>query len=345
MWLHARTVMYLERIAEAQGYAGAAVGSMKQHGIAPNPQNFAIWYEYHAGQNADLKRMIDILASNHREFDERILHELYEDFFTSIKEELALHGISVQVQDSLHEVLGLVHTAHTDATRYGAALHDVSGQLVSDVSPLAVLIERLLGEAREMAERSERLGYRLKQSVQTIRTLEHTLDDVRREATTDGLTEIANRRAFDTILRETAAEAMNSGDDLSMLMIDIDHFKTFNDTWGHQTGDDVLRLVAAMLRQNIRGQDTAARYGGEEFAVILPTTPIDAAAAVGNNIRRACERNQFVTRDTQQPVGTITVSVGVACYDPGEALTNWIRRADAALYRAKQGGRNCVVGD
>ena len=168
---------------------------------------------------------------------------------------------------------------------------------------------------------------------------------MRREATTDGLTEIANRRAFDTILRETAGEAMNSGDDLSVLMIDIDHFKIFNDTWGHQTGDDVLRLVAATLQQSIRGQDTAARYGGEEFAVILPATSLSAAVAVGSNIRRACERLQFVTRDTQQAVGTVTVSIGGACYEPGEALSNWIRRADAALYRAKQEGRNRVVSD
>jgi diguanylate cyclase len=337
--------MYLEPTAEAQAYAAAAIGSMTKHGIAPNPQNFAIWYEYHTGQNADLKRTIDIVVSNHREFDERTMHDLYQDFFTSTKEELALHGISVRVQDTLHEVLGLVDGARTDATRYGATLQDVSGQLVGDVSPLATLIGRLLDEAHEMARRSDRLGFRLKQSVQTIKTLEHTLDDARREATTDGLTEIANRRAFDLILRETAAEAMNSGDDLSVLMIDIDHFKHFNDTWGHQTGDEVLRLVAATLQQNIRGQDTAARYGGEEFAVILPVTPSDAAVAVGNNIRRACERQQFFTRDTQQAVGSITVSIGVACYDPGEALTNWIRRADAALYGAKQGGRNCVRFD
>jgi diguanylate cyclase len=337
--------MYVEAISEAQGYATAAIASMTQHGVAPNPQNFAIWYEYHTGQNADLKRTIDIVVSNHREFDERTLHDLYENFFTSTKEEQALHGISDRVQLTLHEVLGLVDTAHTDATSYGATLHDVSGQLVGDVSPLAALIERLVGEAREMARRSERLGNRLKQSVQTIRTLEHTLDDVRRESTTDGLTEIANRRAFDMTLRETAAEAMNSGDDLSLLMIDIDHFKRVNDAWGHQTGDEVLHLVASILKQTVRGQDTAARYGGEEFAVILPTTAVGAAVSVGDNIRRACEKYRFMAQDAQQPIGTITLSIGVACYDPGEALATWIRRADAALYRAKQTGRNRVEFD
>jgi diguanylate cyclase len=196
-----------------------------------------------------------------------------------------------------------------------------------------------------MARRSEWLGNRLRQSVETIRTLEVTLEDVRREATTDGLTEIANRRAFDSSLRETAAAAMNSGDDLAILMIDIDHFENLNDTWGHQTGDEVLRLVAATLQKNIRGQDTAARYGGEEFLVILPATQLDGAVEVGNHIRRACERQQFTPRDAHQLVFMPTLSIGTACYDPGEALSNWIRRADAALYRAKHGGRNCVVSN
>jgi diguanylate cyclase len=335
--------MYLERIADAQTYANSAVGSMAQHDIAPNPQNFAIWYEYHTGKNADLRRMIDIIISNHHEFGERTLHDLYEQFFTSTKEELALHGISVRVQDTLHEVLGLVDNARSDATRYGAVLADVSGQLVHDLNPLTALIQRLVGEAHEMARRSERLGSRLAQSVQTIKTLEHTLDDARREATTDGLTGIANRRAFDAIVRETAGEAMNSGDDLSILIIDIDHFKKFNDTWGHQTGDDVLQLLALTLRESVRGQDTAARYGGEEFAIILPATPLEAAVAVGNNIRRSCEKCKLATHDTQEPIDAITVSIGAACYDPGEALATWVRRADAALYRAKEGGRNCVM--
>lgn len=108
---------------------------MALHGVAPNPQNFAIWYEYHSGQNADLKRMIDIIVSNHREFDETMLHDLYQDFFTSTNEEQALHGVSVRVQDTLHEVLGLVDRARTDAARYGATLSDGSGQLPQNVRP------------------------------------------------------------------------------------------------------------------------------------------------------------------------------------------------------------------
>ena len=337
--------MYLERNVEARDHAGAAIDSMRRSVIPPTPQNFAIWYEYHAGQNAGLNRMIDVIISNDRPFDEQVMQDLYADFFTSSKEELALHHVSVRVGNTLDEVMGLIATATSDAARYGATLQDASSAIVSPINPLAALIERLLADARDMARRSERLGNRLQQSVQTIKTLETTLADARRDATIDGLTEVSNRRAFDTILRETAGDAMNSGDDLSLLMIDIDHFKRLNDTWGHQTGDDVLRLVAATLRQCIRGQDTAARYGGEEFALILPATPLDGAIEVGNHIRLACAKLQFVPLGTDQPVDMPTLSIGAACYDPGEALANWIRRADSALYRAKHGGRNCVMSD
>ena len=328
-----------------QAHADAAVESMRQNDIPPNPRTFTVWDEYHAGRNADLKRTIDIIVSNDRPFDERVLHDLYEDFFTSTKEEHALHSVSVRVRDTLDEVLSLVATASSDAARFGVSLHDASTEIVSPINPLAALIERLLDESREMARRSERLGNRLHQSMQTIKTLETTLEDARREATTDSLTGVANRRAFDAALRATAGDAMNSGDDLSLLMVDIDRFKSLNDTWGHQTGDEVLRLLAGLLRQNVRVGDIPARYGGEEFAVILPTTSLESAVAVGNHIRIACEVHQFLPLGIEQPVPMPTVSIGASRYEPGEALANWVRRADAALYSAKHGGRNRVVSE
>jgi diguanylate cyclase len=335
--------VYRDRFEEAQCYASAGLKSMTKHEVSPTPHNFAIWYEHHAGQNPKLSATIDIIQSNHRSFDEKILNDLYADFLTTTKEEQALHGISDRVHETLHEVQKLVDSAHNDVTRYGLTLSQVSGHLVTEINPLAALLERLVREAREMAQRSRRLGLRLKNSALKIKTLEHALDDVRREATTDALTQIANRRHFDAKLREAAGDAMNSGDDLALLLGDIDHFKKFNDTWGHQTGDDVLRMVALTIQQNIRDQDIVARYGGEEFAVILPSTSLEEAASVGNNLRRALEKQQAIEGDTQQLCGGITMSFGTACYEPGEPLANWIRRADAALYRAKEKGRNCVV--
>lgn len=106
----------------------------------------------------------------------------------------------------------------------------------------------------------------MQQSVQKVRSLEHALDDVRKEASTDALTRIANRRSFDARMRETVGTAMNSGEDLSLILADLDHFKIVNDTWGHPQGDGALCIVAEILQQSVRSQDLVARYGGEEFA-------------------------------------------------------------------------------
>ena len=233
--------------------------------------------------------------------------------------------------------------AQTDADGIGAAIDDISSQFLANVHCLADLIDSLVEETSRIVGRSERLGLDLKQSSDKIDALERTLEDLRKEATTDGLTGIANRRYFDIALQTMSGDAMNSGDDLSLLLIDIDHFKKVNDTWGHATGDAVIQLVATTLAQSVKGQDCVARYGGEEFAVILPTTSINAAMRVGENIRTALSRKLFVPRNDEETVCAVTVSMGAACYDPGEALAQLIQRADAALYRAKKTGRDRVV--
>jgi diguanylate cyclase len=335
--------MYIETCPVATPIAKAALESMGLHEIPPTPQNFAIWYEYHGLQSPDLKRAIDILVSNHRPFDEGVLQDLYERFFSSVREQRALHDTSHRVQQTLVEVIRLVEAAGSDAHRYGETLHDVSVQVAENVRPLAALVERLIHDADETVGRSRALGLRLKQSGQKIETLERAREDVRREAATDALTGVTNRRGFDMTLRDAAGAAMNSGDELTLLLTDIDHFKRFNDSWGHQTGDEVLRLVAATLRQNIRGRDCVARYGGEEFAVILPATPLESVIVVGNKLRTAVERRDFALRDSAGAAPRITISIGAACYDPGEPLAEWVHRADDALYRAKESGRNRVM--
>src|SRR6185312_211354 len=118
---------------------------------------------------------------------------------------------------------------------------------------------------------------RLQASREEINQLQEDLATVRSESLTDPLTNLANRKHFDAQLVQAIAESEESSEPLSLMMADIDNFKSFNDTWGHLTGDQVLRLVAMSLSQNVKGQDIAARYGGEEFAVILPNTVLRSA--------------------------------------------------------------------
>ena len=130
-----------------------------------------------------------------------------------------------------------------------------------------------------------------------------------------------------------------------LMLVDIDHFKRFNDTWGHQTGDQVLRLVAMTLKSNLKGKDMAARYGGEEFAAILPATDLEGAVIVADNIRKAVQAKELLKRSTNEKLGRITASFGVAAYHPGDTPSSLIDRADRCLYAAKHAGRNRVFSE
>jgi diguanylate cyclase len=130
---------------------------------------------------------------------------------------------------------------------------------------------------------------------------------------------------------------------LSLLVIDIDHFRSFNNTHGHQVGDAVLRLVADKLKRSVKGRDTVARYGGEEFIVLLPQTGDDGAAQLAEQIRADIAHSRLVVRNRGQDLGKVTISIGVAELMPGETPDNCFRRADEALFQAKHEGRNRVI--
>ena len=129
------------------------------------------------------------------------------------------------------------------------------------------------------------------------------------------------------------------------MMTDIDHFKRFNDSYGHLTGDQVLRLVAMSVKQNVKGQDVAARYGGEEFAVVLPNTVLRSAITVADHIRRAVMTKELMKRSTGEHLGRVTISIGVAVLKPNDTPATLIERADGCLYAAKRSGRNRVISE
>jgi diguanylate cyclase len=193
-----------------------------------------------------------------------------------------------------------------------------------------------------MEQRSKLLEGELQASSQQVSELRGKLDDVRKESMTDPLTQIANRKAFDEAVK-SAVNGVADGETVSLLICDIDHFKKFNDSWGHQTGDQVLRLVASCLSENTKGRDTAARYGGEEFAVLLRGTGLEDASHVAEQIRSTVETKKLIKKSTGDVLGTITISIGVAQFGKGECIDAVVRRADACLYGAKHHGRNLVI--
>jgi diguanylate cyclase len=195
------------------------------------------------------------------------------------------------------------------------------------------------------------LEARLSASKLEITELQENLEVVRTESLTDPLTLLANRKFFDDTLAKSIAAAHARHEPLSLLLMDIDHFKKFNDSYGHVTGDQVLRLVAIAVRQNVKGQDIAARYGGEEFAVILPDTTLHSAVTLADHIRRVVMNDDLIKTDepikrsTDQNLLRVTISIGVAMLGQNDSAQSLIERADVCLYAAKRGGRNRVIGD
>jgi len=165
---------------------------------------------------------------------------------------------------------------------------------------------------------------------------------IHRMAITDGLTDLANRKQLDLILAEEIPRSRRQARDLSMLMIDIDHFKVINDTHGHLTGDSVLRGLAGILQRRLRQGDRLGRYGGEEFCVILPETSRHNAAKFGEELRALVEAHAFVAEDKNIRV---TISVGVGTLQDDMAMGDFYKSADEMLYRAKRSGRNRVCYD
>lgn len=167
------------------------------------------------------------------------------------------------------------------------------------------------------------------------------LEQLQKLATTDGLTKLFNSRHFYNQLTKEVDRTIRYNPPLSLLLLDIDHFKRYNDTYGHLEGDKVLVRLAQIIESCLRKLDTAYRYGGEEFTIILPETTAEEAETVAQRIRTTVERERFFPRPKEEV--QVTVSVGGTQYLATEELTAFIKRADKAMYASKQDGRNRVT--
>jgi diguanylate cyclase (GGDEF)-like protein len=165
---------------------------------------------------------------------------------------------------------------------------------------------------------------------------------LRSQSIVDSLTGLFNRRYLENMLERECRRAVRAKRPLAVLMLDVDHFKQFNDTWGHDGGDAVLRELSGLMRAHFRGDDIACRYGGEEFVVVLSEASLEGAFARAEELRR--EVHRLVAEHRRQPLGTITISIGVAALpEHGVSPEDLIAAADRALYQAKAAGRDRTV--
>ena len=338
------TDFYKHDLDVADNFASKAINRMRQDEIPPVPQNFEVWYVYYANVNPKLRDEVNQLLLEQEKITEHDCQELYEKYLNFGHERETYQKAGDQINATLHDVSNLMQNVRDTTNEFTSSLQEATSELGAVPVPENVknVLDKISKETQRMLRYNEELERRLDQSSMMMGEIKRDMERIRREAITDGLTGLANRKAFDEQINRLCRESKRDGGIFSLIMIDIDHFKAFNDTYGHQVGDQVLRLVAMTLVNEVKGQDMAARYGGEEFTIILPGTNANAARAVAENLRKAVEKKEVINRATGDHLGQITVSLGVAQFYGEEDVEDLIRRADMALYNSKNKGRNQV---
>jgi diguanylate cyclase len=322
---------------------------MGECNVSATPDNFELFYAYATGENPAIAQAMDALIVAREPFTPEILLDLRVRCLSGARTARAMEDVSDNIHGVIDDVLGKLEASARDASDYQNRLSAATGELGGNFgeggrgpADLRALVDGLIAATRAMEARARSLEGELQASSQQVSELRSKLDNVRKESMIDPLTGVANRKAFDDAMHR-AREMVAGGENISLLICDIDHFKKFNDSWGHQTGDQVLRLVAACLAENVKGRDIAARYGGEEFAVLLRGTALISATKVADQIRDAVQAKKLVKKSTGEVLGTISISIGVAQFMADETADAVIRRADACLYGAKHHGRNMVI--
>jgi diguanylate cyclase len=310
----------------ATSVAGRALQLMAQHNVPATPHNFEIWFAFALGVSPELNKTIDILISNKRTFDAATNRSL---FLTYVGGQADWDVTSAETCEPIRALL---------SSARGFAARPAEN---ADPHPI---IESLAGELSKAVTRATALEARFNASLQELDRIRNNLAAAEQRSMTDALTGLANRLALEKFLRESQVAAMESGEPLSIFLIDVDHFKNFNDQFGHQFGDQVLRLISRVVKDGVRSHDLAARYGGEELLGILPGADLKACAAVADRIRQTIADRKVTRRATGEVLSGVTVSVGVAQFVAGETLADLFARCDRALYAAKRTGRNrCVT--
>lgn len=322
----------------AIGFAHAAMESLLTQRTRPTPENYRVWYLYHAGTHAALRTEIDSRLAGSTRLDEAAMAGLHARHLAEEPQAAALGEVASQLEVSLGAAIRLIEGAEADATQYGSRLADFSQALRGPPANLGNALSRILTDTEELCRRSRALSQHLSERARETEALRAALEQAHTAAMTDALTGLPNRRAFGVAL----AGALAGPGPLSVALLDIDHFKKINDSQGHPAGDAVLRNLAQCIGDWLRETDHAARIGGEEFAVLLPRVGLEEAVRLAEQLRRAIAAERFLTADGKGRFN-VSVSVGVAERQHGEGEAALIARADAALYEAKRGGRDRVA--
>lgn len=324
--------------------AKQALAKLVELGVSVNSTNYTIWYSYFAESYPDLQREIDSLLDSGTAISEALHETLYAKFFGLDQQGAAVRRAMTDLEHLVGRVASFVGQSQDKTDGYGKVLDDARSRLTNEADGgVAEVIDHIERETLQVAQAFETIGSGLSQTSGQLAQLEDDLDKMEELALHDGLTGIANWKAFHESLRRCAIQVAETGGPVSLLMIDLDHFTRFNERHSRTLGDKVLALVGRILTDRLECPAIAARYSGAEFAVILKDTGLSKAVDQAEAIRDTFASHEFIKRHSGERFGPVTLSIGVSEYDNEESLAHFIQRTRRAVASAKEQGRNRVV--
>jgi diguanylate cyclase len=308
------------------------------HSVAPTPSHYAVAYYYFTKENLSLNSKIDVQLAAEKPLDTIFLDSLFVEFLSKTQ----------QIEDKIFTPLGytlsstLAQLDHHVSNEKAAISHlNKVGKALGQLrvyKPLQNITTFLLNTIGQSKVQHKSLSTELYKASQEVSQLKQKLEESRQEALIDTLTGLLNRRGCEQRLQTLSLSQTHSS-----LVIDIDHFKKVNDSFGHSVGDKVIQLVAKIIKEHVASDDIPVRYGGEEFIVILSNKSQKFAHSMAEKIRLGISTLKLVQRQSNTQLPPITVSIGVAELQSNMTWSTLFNNADQALYKAKNSGRNCCV--
>jgi diguanylate cyclase len=327
--------------------AQRALELIRTYGASANPRSYEVWYTFVSGDKPGLNEAIKAITAERGSVSDSDLEAIHSQYLSHERIARTTEAASATMLGEIDQVMEMIDEALGSTAAYGESLEEFSNGLSGSVdrNRIRELLAAAVRATHQVTQTNRQLETRLKDTRAEMESLRETLESVRVEAVTDPVTGISNRKHFQDMLHKSVETADGHGTPLALIVIDIDHFKRFNDLYGHLTGDQVLRLVGMTMREQVKSRATLARFGGEEFGIVLPDATAEEARALAEAIRHSVLNRELIKRSTGESLGRITVSVGVASFRAGETAMSLLERADQSMYAAKRGGRNRTVAD
>ncbi|MDX5929745.1 GGDEF domain-containing protein [Acidiphilium acidophilum] len=331
-------------LSDIRNISARAIAFLAEHDILPSPDNYSVAFSYIEGRSLDLVQSMRQLLKNGKRLTDLDLCSI-DCNRPSMPQQVCHTSVNQELQAVVETLLNNINEAGEGMSRFGEALQTNLGSL-QDVPPpvaLHIIAASMLASTRTIMAQNAVLQSRLQTTLAETVSLRDQLDQRRQDALLDPLTGLFNRRALNDHTAETLSESSNQS--VCIIIVDIDHFKKINDNYGHLVGDVYIQNVAAIIKSNIRVEQTAYRFGGEEFVVLAPGATRDIAIKTGEKIRKALSKMRLRRNSENTDLLPISASIGIAELIPGESGAQLFARADHALYNAKHRGRNCTVVD